>query len=114
MRHFMAGIRFVGGTWHNRIVAVRALPTLLITTDAPTEIFVGSGKIPPPPKPELYFLTRFVTEYGTGYSQYVHESSRDTERPLPVLDPTIAQVFDMALRGCYVAMMGRNVGKLQS
>lgn len=69
-----ASVRFVGGPWHNRIVPVGLLDVIRIVSEQP-DLFATIYRQPVNYlRTENYFLRKYVSDHGTAFLQYVHES----------------------------------------
>lgn len=69
-KNFNAGIRFVGGPWHNRIVPVRALSSIRVPICG---VDVGSVDHHYTYDEHVYFLTKFLSDRNAVYWQYVYQ-----------------------------------------
>lgn len=107
--------RFVGGPWHNRVVAFASMNLLCVRVveapKVPASVYLAEPDEPYSAekfsaKEHRYYLHRFFQgdrKHPTFYEQYVHESLiikgepiRETysDPPLPELPPEIWQGFD--------------------
>ena len=86
--------RFVGGPWHNRVVEVRSLNAIEVPSPVrDTSVFDAC----PHPysvtayKSEAYLLCRFVSEGGSPFCQYIHQSLMNgtTPRRTTYTDPPL-------------------------
>jgi hypothetical protein len=104
-----AGIRFVGGPWHNRIVPVKLVQNQTMLHVREFDSVHATC--------HTYHLYEFFTEHRTVYWQFIHGSIHCCPPPeclwtenLPnYLDDFTVRLFDGALRGLFFTLRGRHI-----